>query len=85
MFSKSAKEIKNVKVMVLCGLLVALAVAIEILNPLNASANLKISFSFIFLALIGYFSGPVTSMYVAFVFDILNFLFSKDGTVFVPW
>ena len=43
------------------------------------------SFSFIFLALIGYFSGPVTSMYVAFVFDILNFLFSKDGTVFVPW
>ena len=84
MMKQSAKEIKNLKIMVLCALLIAIALVVEILNPLNTSSYLKVSFSFIPLALIGYFSGPVTGIYVGLLYDIINFMFSKDGTSFVP-
>ncbi len=84
MMKQSAKEIKNLKIMVLCALLIAVALVVEILNPLNSSSYLKVSFSFIPLALIGYFGGPVTGIYVGLLYDIINFMFSKDGTSFVP-
>lgn len=82
MFSKSAKEIKKVKIMVLCGLLVAVAFVISMLNPLNLSNTIKISFSFIAVSLSGYIAGPVAGILVGGLCDVLTAICKPTGVYF---
>ena len=82
MFSKSVKEVKKVNVMVFCGLLVAVAFIISMLNPLNLSNTIKISFSFVAVSLSGYVAGPVAGILVGGLCDVLTAICKPTGVYF---
>lgn len=83
MFRASLGELKNTRKIVLLGVLIAIGVAVELVNPLNISNSIKIRFTFVVLAVIGYISGPACCMFAAVICDILSAVIKPSGAYFV--
>ncbi len=84
MFKQSLKELKSIKTVVLCGLLIALAAAIEAANPLNLGELLKVRLDFAATAVMGFGAGPVASMIAAAVGDVVRYIIKPAGGAFFP-
>jgi ECF transporter S component (folate family) len=84
MFKSSLKELKSIKSVVLCGLLIALAAAIEAANPLNFGELLKIRLDFAATAVMGFVAGPVASLVAAAVGDVVRYIIKPAGGAFFP-
>ena len=84
MFKQSLKELRSIKTVVLCGLLVALAAAIEAANPLNFGEYLKIRLDFAATAVMGFVAGPVASCIAAAVGDVVRYIIKPAGGAFFP-
>lgn len=80
MFQESFKEFKDLRAVIVTGLLVSLSMVIE-----SFSLNLgfaKINFAFLAIAAIGMLYGPSVSLCAGAVCDILGFLVKPDGAFF---
>ena len=84
MFKQSLKELKSIKTVVLCGLLIAVAAAIEAMNPLNFGELLKIRLDFVATAVMGYVAGPVAAPIAAAVGDVVRYIIKPAGGAFFP-
>lgn len=81
-FRSSLKELKSIKMIVLCGVLIAAAAALEALNPFNLGDLIKIRLDFVATALMGFFVGPVAGAFAAGIGDIIRFLAKPVGAFF---
>ena len=80
MFRESFKEFKDLRAVVVTGLLIALSMVIE-----SFTINLgfaKITFAFLAIAAIGMLYGPSVSICAGAICDILGYLVAPDGAFF---
>ena len=80
MFQESFKEFKDLRAVVVTGLLIALSMVIE-----SFTINLgfaKINFAFLAIAAIGMLYGPSVSLFAGAVCDVLGYLVAPDGAFF---
>lgn len=84
MFKSSLKELRSIKTIVICGLMIALAAAIEALNPLNFGELLKIRLDFAATAVMGFVAGPVAAPIAAAVGDVVRYIIKPAGGAFFP-
>ena len=80
MFQESFKEVKDLRAVVVTGLLIALSMVIE-----SFTINLgfaKINFAFLAIAAIGMLYGPSVSLFAGAVCDVLGYLVAPDGAFF---
>ncbi len=80
MFQESFKEFKDLRAVVVTGLLIALSMVIE-----SFTINLgfaKINFAFLAIAAIGMLYGPSVSFFAGGVCDVLGYLVAPDGAFF---
>lgn len=78
----SVKHIKNVRTIVICGLLIALNCVLSIYS-LNIGGYLKLSFGFVTLPAVSLLFGPITGCIVGFVQDIFSYIVRPTGA-FMP-
>ena len=79
MFQESFKEFKDLRAVVVTGLLIALSMVIE-----SFTINLgfaKINFAFLAIAAIGMLYGPSVSLFAGAVCDVLGILSKKEETL----
>lgn len=87
-FADSSKELKNVRVLAACAMLLALRVVLGMFA--NFSLNfiplpvVKISLTFIPIAIAGYLYGPVCAGVIAGLGDILSYLLQPTALGFNP-
>ena len=72
-FSDSAKELTNLRCIVMTGMLIAVHVLLSIFVMIPIGENIKISFSFLALASIGMLFGPIPAAIAGGITDILGF------------
>ncbi len=77
-FSSSVKELKSLTCIALCGLFLALRVAIGFLAIPIGDYN-RIDFSYIPVAISGYMFGPVLSGLIGGLSDVITLLFKPTG------
>lgn len=78
--SSSSKELKNVRSLVLCGILLAVKIVLATYFTLRLGPTLKIGTSFIASATIGFLFGPVVGAVSGGVSDIISFMMFPDGS-----
>lgn len=84
-FRDSAKEMTNLKCIVMTGMLIAVCVLLKIFVMIPIGDNIKVSFSFLALASIGMLFGPVPAFIAGGITDILGFLLAnKTGGAYHP-
>lgn len=81
MFRESALEFKNLRSVVVTGLLVAVSMVIESFTIQLGFA--KINFAFLAIAAIGMLYGPTVSFFAGALCDIVGYLVAPDGA-FMP-
>ena len=84
-FKRSAKELGDIRCLVVTALLIALDLALKALMPLKITDDIKISFAFIAVAAIGMLYGPVVCALACVVTDVVGFFISNStGGAFNP-
>ncbi len=79
-FPQSAAEMKNLRAVIVTGLLIALSMVIE-----SFTINLgfaKINFAFLAIAAVGMLYGPSVSFFAGALCDILGYIVAPDGAFF---
>lgn len=82
LFTRSAKEIKNIRSVCVTALLIALDIAIKMLTSIytiSVGDTIKISFAFVVLASIGMLYGPTMAFAAGAITDIIGFLVKPTG------
>lgn len=82
MFRASSQELKKVSCLTICSMLIALSIVLGSFS-INISQNIRISFTFIPIAIAGYLFGPMVSGLVGGSVDIINFVLHPTGS-FAP-
>ncbi len=77
LFRQSAEELKDLRSVIVTGLLIAVSMAIESFTIQLGFA--KINFAFLAIAAIGMLYGPTVGFFAGAVCDILGFLVAPDG------
>lgn len=83
MFKKSAQELKSLRCITVTGVLIALDLALKSVT-VYVTDDLKISFSFLALAVIGMFFGPTVGFLAGTITDILGLLIANTIGAFNP-
>ena len=84
-FKRSAKELGDIRCLVVTALLIALDLALKALMPLKITEDLKISFAFIAVAAIGMLYGPTVCALACVVTDVVGFFINNStGGAFNP-
>lgn len=78
-FKESAKELKNVRCLVVTAMLIALELAIKQLT-VTISPDLKVSFAFLAKASVGMLYGPTVAFFEGLVSDIIGFIIKPTGS-----
>lgn len=81
LFSDSAKELKQLRCIVVTGLLIAISMAIESIQIVTPF--FKINFTFLAFAAIGMLFGPTVAFFSGALCDILGYIVRPDGA-FIP-
>ncbi len=81
LWKESYKEIKKVRSIALCALLIALNVAAKALN-IQVTQDLKIGFSGVFMGLSGLLVGPFLSGLGGIIADTLGYIVNPTGPYF---
>lgn len=77
-FKCSALELKNIRCIVLTGILIALDIVLKMFS-IKITADLKITFAYLALAAIGMLFGPTVGFIAGAVTDIIGFIINSDG------
>ena len=77
-FKSSALELKNIRCIVLTGILIALDIVLKMFS-IKITADLKITFAYLALATIGMLFGPTVGFIAGAVTDIIGFIINSDG------
>lgn len=80
--AKSFGELANLRTVVMCGLLAAIAVILSYMTTINVGPYIKIGFSGIPNRVVDFLFGPVVGGIFGGVLDILKFIIKPDGTYF---
>lgn len=80
--AKSFAELANLRTVVMCGLLAAIAVILSYMTTINVGPYIKIGFSGIPNRVVDFLFGPVVGGIFGGVLDILKFIIKPDGTYF---
>ncbi len=80
MFSESAKELSNLRSILVTGMLIAVSYAIESFTIELGFA--KINFAFLAIAAIGMLYGPTVSFFAGGICDLVGYLAHPDGAFF---
>lgn len=80
LFVNSAKELKNLRHLVLISLFIALIVVGNIIRIPIMAGSLEIRFSFIFTSATGFFFGPVVACMAGIISDLLAYMIFPGGT-----
>ena len=78
-FSDSAKELTNLRCIVMTGMLIAVHVLLSIFVMIPIGENIKISFSFLALASIGMLFGPIPAAIAGGITDIFCLLYTSPS------
>lgn len=76
-FKKSANEFKNLRCIVVTGLLIAVSMALETFTIEIPYA--KVNFAFLAIAIIGMFFGPTVGLAAGFLCDIVGYIARPSG------
>lgn len=82
MVAKSFKEFANLRTVVMCGLLAAIAVILGYMTTINIGPYIKIGFSGIPNRVVDFLFGPVVGGIFGGVLDVLKFIIKPDGNFF---
>lgn len=82
MVGKSLQEFANLRTVVMCGLLAALAIILGYTTSINIGPYIKIGFSGIPNRVVDFLFGPVVGGIFGGVLDLLKFIIKPDGTFF---
>lgn len=84
-FKSSAKELKSVYTLTFTAMLLVIKLLLDLYNiRITISPNLRITFGFLALAMIGMFFGPVVGMAAGFISDVLGYILNSGGGAFFP-
>lgn len=81
LFKSSFLELKKTKTIVMCGLLLGMAVVLN-MNEITIGEITTISYSFMINAVVGFLFGPVPAGIVACLTDVLGHFIYPKGTYF---
>lgn len=85
MFRTSARELKNLRSLILAALLLAIHVILAVFFNFQVTESLRISIYFVANILTGCLFGPVMSLISAILGDILAFVIKPTGGWFFGW
>lgn len=77
-FKESSSKLKNISCLTVCSMLIALSVVLGSFS-IQLSQNIRISFTFIPIAIAGYLFGPIVAGLAGGSVDIINFLLHPTG------
>lgn len=80
LFQMSLKELKDLRAVIVTGLLIALSMVIESFTIQLGFA--KINFAFLAIAAIGMLYGPSVSLFAGALCDVLGYMVAPDGAFF---
>lgn len=84
-FISSARELKKVRAIVLTAMFIALKLVLDLLNlRITLSQDLRITFGFLAMAMIGMLFGPVVGMIAGLAGDVLGYLVNQGGGAYFP-
>lgn len=84
-FSDSAKELADMKCIVMTGMLIAVHILLEMFVMIPIGSMIKISFGFLAIAAVGLLFGPVPAAMAGAITDIIGFLIAnKTGGGYHP-
>ena len=78
----SAKEMRNLKSLVICGIMAALAVVLSFTGTIRIGSYIRIGLSGVPERMVNYLFGPVTGCVFGAMLDILEYLVSPTGAFF---
>lgn len=81
LFSNSARELKSIRTLTTTGVLMAVAIVLRS-TAIQITTDLRISFAFLSIAIIGMLFGPVIGGMAGFGTDFIGFLFDKTGNAY---
>lgn len=84
-FRSSAREMKNLRSVILAALLLAIHTILSVLTSIQVTESLKISISFIANALTGCLFGPTVALINGALGDLLQFMIKPTGGFFFGW
>lgn len=85
LFAASAAELRTPRCLTLTALLIALNVAMDLLNlRVQLTPDLRITFGFLCNAVIGMLFGPVVGMTAGFCTDVMGYLVNQGGGFYFP-
>lgn len=82
LFSCSSKQLKDVRNLVLCGVLLAMKLALAFFS-IQLTPFLRIGFSFLTMAIIGLLFGPVIGGMFGALSDVLSYFVQPSGPFYV--
>lgn len=82
LFKSSSRELRNVKCLTVSSMLMALSIILGYMS-FYLSPSIRISFTYVPIAIIGILYGPVVGAFTAGAVDLLNFVL-KPGGAFTP-
>ena len=84
-FTQSARELKNPRVLTACALLVALKLVLDALNiRVTITPSLRITFGFLANAMVGMLFGPVPAMLAGGAGDVIGYMLNSGGGAYFP-
>lgn len=78
LFKESAKELKSIRTLTTAGVLMALAIVLRA-TSVQITPEVRISFAYLAIAIIGMLFGPVVAGMAGFGTDFIGFLFNNTG------
>lgn len=79
LFKRSAKELKNLRCLVVTAILIALDLILKMTVSIKLSESLTVSFAFIALSSIGMLYGPTVAGIAGIITDLLGFIIKPTG------
>ena len=83
LFSDSAKELSKLRTLTTTGILMAIAIVLRS-TSIQITMDLRISFAFLAIAVIGMLFGPVVGGMAGLGTDFIGFLFDRTGQPYYP-
>lgn len=82
MFKDSVKELRNVRVLAVCGVMGALSIVLGFVATIRIGDYIRVGFSFLPNIIIDYLFGPVTGGLFGGAMDIIKYFMNPTGPFF---
>ncbi len=84
-FISSAMELKKIRTIAITAMFLALIMVLDLLNVrITLSQDMRITFDFLIMAMIGMMFGPSVGMLAGLASDVLGYLMNQGGGAYFP-